>query len=71
MCVCFLLTSSFGTKVKRVHKLVDNYVRTLYIEYSILIIIKQSIGLKHTDIANVQGYLKNKVTDIPMSRILL
>ena len=71
MCVCFLHTSSFGTKVKLVHKLVDNYVRTLYIEYSLLIIIKQSIGLKHTDIANIQGCLKNNVTDIPMSRILL
>jgi hypothetical protein len=53
--VFFLHASSFSVKVKFVHKLVDNYVRTLHIEYSLLIVIRQRIRWKHTYAANIQG----------------
>jgi len=71
VCMCFLHASSFSIKVKFAHKLVNNYVRTLYIEYSLLIIIKQRTGWKHTRVANILGRLKKTVPDNPQVRTVL
>jgi hypothetical protein len=60
--VSFVSASSFSTKVKFVHKLVNNYIRTLHIEYSLLIIIEQRTGWNHTYVANVNRTFQKNST---------